>query len=457
MSTTHKAWTETVTWEQVRLQVMMLNPELAAAIDKVSPNGEDILYLMHFPFGSKIFESGMAFIPTNDGRVAPLSDPHIPQEIANNLRRRFLPVSLILDKSAEVFFSIDNSLVTVNYLERGSFFGLWEAFDPPKSHYIKDIWNISSGARSLFLVPKTTDAASYKGLRNFYKIRSKSPKDNYGHWETFVEIANSPHFDQVWTTDILVFPDTWMNKIANEPSWLPLKVYCLEYCWRQSQYWRNKVTFDIVWELFTTELMGGQLKPNPYHISLVKHLSLIGTSVLPGFAVAHDDNQAAPITGLKQAYAKHYKLKDYIPIFMAPKYLSAKDNVPVYFSFQNPGLLESPPSSRKMPSIRNAMIEVDYITETFRLEVLERKIRTQDTPIDTFANDVICEYYHSDVTPQSHRPLQPTSQLFVDDAQFYPLLPKKDGETKTNKKIKTLPETSPFLRCCVKLSFKEQN
>lgn len=456
MSTSHKAWTETVTWEQVRKQVIALNPELAAAIDKVSPNKEDILYLMHFPFGSKILESGMAFIPTNDGRVAPLGDPHISHEIAKNLQRRFLPVSFILDKSAEIYFSIDNNLVTVNYLERGSFFGLWEAFDPPKSHYIKNIWSISAGARSLFLVPKTTDAASYKGLRNFYKIRSKSPKDNYGQWATFAEIANSTYFDQIWTTDVLVFPDSWMDKIATDPSWLPLKVYCLEYCWKQSQYWRNKVTFDMVWELFTTELMNGQLKPNPYHISLVKHLSLIGTSVLPGFAVANDDNQAAPITGLKQAYAKHYKLKDYIPIFMAPKYLSTKDNIPVYFSFQSPGLLESPPSSRKMPSIRNAMIEVDYIAETFRLEVLEGKIKTQDTPIEAFANHVVCEYYHSDVTSSSHRPLQPTSQLFLKDTQFSPLLANKDKDTKTDKKAKILPETSPLLRCCVKLSFKEK-
>ena len=103
MSNPHKAWTETVTWEQVRIQVMALNPELAAAIDKVSPSKEDVLYLMHYPFGSKIVDNGIGFIPTNDGRVAPLGDPQIPSAIAQNLQRRFLPVSFMLDKSAEIF------------------------------------------------------------------------------------------------------------------------------------------------------------------------------------------------------------------------------------------------------------------------------------------------------------------------------------------------------------------
>ncbi len=453
MPNSHKAWTETVTWEQVRAQVMALNPELAAAIDKVSPSKEDVLYLMHYPFGAKIVDSGIGFIPTNDGGVAPLGDPQIPSAIAQNLQRRFLPVSFILDKSAEIFFNVNNNVIPVNYLERGSFFGLWEALDTTsQSYYIKDIWNISAGARSLFLVPKTTDASSYMGLRSFYKLRSKSPKNNYGHWETFVEIANSPSFAQAWTTDILVFPDTWLDKIMTVDSWLPLKAYCLEYCWKQSQCWRNKVSFDFVWKL-STELMGGHLKPNPYHASLVKHLSLIGASVLPGFAVANDNNQAAPITGLKQAYTTHYKSKDYIPIFMAPKYLSAEDNIPVYFSFQSPGLLESPPYTRKIPSIRNAMLEVSYVTETFRLEILEGNIKLKGTPVETFANHVVCEFYHNDVSSDSHHPLQPTRQLFLNDNQFAPLLVDKTGEI---NHLKSLPESSPFLGCCVKLSFKER-
>ena len=451
MPNLHKAWTETVTWEQVRAQVLALNPELAAAIDKVSPSKEDVLYVMHYPFGSKILENGVGFIPTTDGRVAPLGDPQIPSAIAQNLQRRFSPVSFILDKSAEVFFNIKNNLIPVSYLERGSFLGLWEALDMSQSHYIKDIWNISAGARSLFLVPKTTDAASYMGLRSFYKIRSKSPKDNYGHWETFVEIANSARFEQVWTADILVFTDNWLDKIMTLDSWLPLKAYCFEYCWKESHYWRNKVSFDFVWKL-STELIGGHLKPNPYHASLVKHLSLIGTSVLPGFAVANDDNQAAPITGLKQAYTTHYKSKDYIPLFMAPKYLSAKDNIPVYLSFQSPGLLESPLYSRKIPSIRNAMLEVSYIIETFRLEILDGNIKATGAHIETFANQVVCEYYHNDVSSDSHHPLQPTRQLFLTDNQFAPLLIDKTGKINP---LKPLPESSPFLGCCVKLSFKE--
>lgn len=439
----HKAYIEQVVWHQVRDQVAKLHPKLAAVIDPLDPGSDFPLYLAHYPFGSSIVNYGVHQLPTPDGLVAPHSaQPN--DKIRANLQRRTVPISLILNNATEVYFEMPDRIVSLNYFRPGFIFGIWENLDPTQSYFVKHIWSVSAGARSLFMLPKITDASSHKELRKKYNVRSHLPKTMLDHWRIFTEIANSPQFETEWFTTVLMFSDKWMDTITTDPAWRDCYNFILQDGWNQSQYWRNKVSFDIIWEVFINKLTSHNIKPNPYFVDIVKHLVLVGTGVLPGSTAADDRDEAGPIRAIQDVYINDYKLKDYVPTILQPYHFDLADDIPVYYSLQQPSLLGTTPVSRRLPSILRIMPEISFLMDSFQLEVLQGEIKTDDTPISTFANEVAFELFHSEAEPNSN--IHSTIEMAEQDPRLMALPPGNEE--------RLFAESGQFVRGCIRMAAK---
>ena len=319
--------------------------------------------------------------------------------------------------------------------------GLWEHLDPAESYYVKCLWTWISGTRSLYLLPKITDATGHKELRSKYSVRSRIPKTLSEQWNVFYQLANSQAFNCEWNSEILFFSDKWIEKAISDAGWKDLYNFMLKDGWNQSQYWRNKVTFDIVWELFIEQ----NLKPNPYLVHIVKHIILIGNGVLPAFAPAVDDT-CAPIKTMQKIFIEDYKLRDYIPTFMQPTFFDMKGDSQsmVYYSLQQPTLLETSLASKNLQSVIKAIPEIAYLIDTFKLEVEEGSIKAQDTPIETFARKVNFDYFHNEINPNLDY-VRHTGQMPSEDKNLL-------STPTSNNRI--FAETSKFINGCVRISSK---
>lgn len=447
METKHKATIEKLTWKTARTLVSKVHPTLSQIIDKLDPNKDFALFKACYPFGTKIVDAGTMQLPTYDGKVVPLNSVAAPDDIKNNLQWRSVPISLILKGFSEIYFETIDSVISLNGLSPGNILGLWESLDPPQSYYVKCIWSAISGARSLYLLPKITDAVSHKELRKKYGVRAQLPKGLIDQWRIFAEIANSQAFPQEWCSEILFFSDKWMDTATKDPAWKEFHNFMLQDGWNQSQYWRNKVTFDVIWELFIRQLIEQNVKPNPYLVSIVKQLVLVGTGVLSGFCAATDD-LVAPVSGFQKILIEDYRLKDYVPTFMRPAVFDFNStNTPfVYFSLQQPSMLETPLVSRQLQSVLKAIPEISFIIDTFILEVNQGQIRAENTPIEIFAKKVSFDYFHNEVGDHIEN-VRHTSEMPKEDPSLLTMPP--------NNSQRIFASTSRFIKGCVRFSTRK--
>jgi hypothetical protein len=439
-----------VTWNEVREQVFKVNPILCTSIDELSPGAKFPLFLVRYPFGKIIFDKGKIQLPAANGAVEPIDSPYVSSSISSLLRRRPVPMTVMLKNTAEVFYEMPERVISLNLFGPGCLFGLWENLDPQQTHYVKWIWKVASGCRSVYMLPKITEVASHKELQKKYGVRSHIPRNLLDHWQIFVEVANSRKFEHEWHTEMLFFSDQWMNTAVKDPAWKHFHNMVLQEGWNQSSYWRNKVTFDIIWEIFTNQLVKNNIKPNHYFVSILKHLVMVGMGVLPASVAAGESNISAPITGLQEAYLNDYKLRDYVPTLFTPHILSSGDTFPTYYSLQQPALLETALTFRSMPSVYAAMPEIIFLMDQLRHEISQGEIKSENTPVDKFGQDVICDYFHSDVNGNDRagdNRIKHTSKMPVEDGRLI-AMPKGYGKRR-------FAEAGNFIRGCIRFSLKK--
>lgn len=438
MSKKHTATIEKVLWKDVRDQVRTINPRLAEIIDGISPNKRLPLFKAKYPYGEKIAYQGKFYIPTNTGTVSLLQSSSISEEIKASLRNRNVPTMLILKNNAEIFYDMHDRIISAHLALPGTFVGLWEQFDTPASVMTKWGWNLVSGARTIYMLPKITNVQGHKRLRKKYNISTHSPKSYIEHWQTFKEIANSPSFDEPWECELLLFTDSWFKYLETDTARKDLYSFLLCYLWKDSNYCRNRNRFDLLWEKFGHSVLETNIKPNLYLTYLVKQLIITGVGGLPGLTVAVD-NLTAPISALQKIYIEDYGLKQYTPLFMVPHNFSFKDKYPTYFSLQYPGLFETIPITQNMPSALSAIPDIRFLLKTFKERTIGDTSIT-GTLVEHFLNHVKLDYFHN--REEKLNEIWATLKLIAEDERLKPLpLYKKNNQ---------FPEASSILNGCVR-------
>lgn len=424
-----------VTWSSIAEKVANANPRIAEFINTINPGENFPLLVGRYPYGKLFVDKGVPNLPTDDGTLVPIHDARIPKKIQELLDYSTIPLCIWLNTTGEVFVDVDNSRVPLNVFIPGSICGLWETLDS-SNEYSKRTWSISVGAYTLFTLPKINDINNLKKLEKKYNFRSTVlPKTIFDQIHMFSQIANSTSVNSQWMGEILFFTKNWVTELSNK-KWLEFHYFLLRNEWDSSVYWRNKVTFDLIGQMFSLAQADRNLRPSPYLIDTVMYLVAIGIGVSPGFEPIVDDETSAPIKLLQECITREYGLKTYIPTMMRPNYLSTKGlNRSVYYSLQIPTMLGSSPSLRKPHSVLDDLRMVKRLLETLQITLEKTK-----SPIFNLIKNVKFEFFHTEKDDFSH--IKKTSCMTLHDQRL----------STYHEKDRIFCETSSFLRGCVRIT-----
>jgi len=432
---------EILTWQDAREGVKQVNPKLAAIIDNIDPDDSYKLYRVRYPFGSMIFTEGTVNIPNKSREIVPITHPTISNEIREDLTYRTIPMGLMLKKAGEVHFNLDHRLIPLTVISEGRLFGLWESLDPTYSYFIQLSWNMSSGVKSMFMLPKIAEASGYKRLQKTFGIRLNAPKQLKDQWLVFKKIANSPGFASSWCSEVLYFSKKWFDTLNNDASWQSLKNHFYEIGWNQSMYWRSTITLKLIWQQFAAITRRDNIKCGAYQLETLKHLISMGVGALPCFSANNKNDLVAPISKLQEVFLDIYEL-EYIPTIMFPQHLTMNgEKNSGYYSINEPTLIESVPKTREVLSIMQATRDIKELFESFKHEVMTNTLKVENTPIYYLINNANFEFIHT--APDSSGHLKTSSKLPISDPSLVNITEKY--------KTRNFCCTSNFLRGCVRI------
>jgi hypothetical protein len=395
MENRHRATLEVLQWKDVRNDVK--DHALVEVIGQLSPGKKFPLYKIKYPFGAMIVHRGELYLPTSDGDVEPISSSKIPDDIRKNVNNKNMPALLMLKNKVEMFYEMPERVISGYVMSPGKFIGLWEQLDPSNSEYIKWAWSVVSGVRTTYMLPSISEVNGHKNLREKDNISAQAPKNYTDQWRFFVELANSQNFSEEWSTELLCFTNPWFDMAEKDEAWQNWRNFLLNVAWEESTYWRAQSRFGLIWEEFIHQITKTNIKTKLYLSFIVKQLILTGIGGLPGLSIATDDS-AGPILALQKAYIEDYKLKDYIPTIMQSHCFSFTDKYPIYYSLQQPNLLETLPINQHIESILNVIPEIQYLLGEFKEKVAKTWL-AKNTLVEKFYKNVECDYFHYNKAP----------------------------------------------------------
>lgn len=413
-------------------------PNLCAIIENINPNASFTVLKVSYPFGARIFDKGVFYLPTKSGDVMPLSDKRVPDSIKKQLGYSAFPFGMALSHGIEVYAELGDRIFSVAYFNEGLHLGIFETYVAASP------FSVSAGAHSLLMVPKIANAGKYKNLKK-YGVTIAPPLAPMEQFKTFVQIANHKNFPEPWTCEVLFFTAPWHQKMMTDKKWREFNCFLVHRTLDHARYARSKMLLDFLWEPFSRFLTSKRIKPNTYLTDVVKHLALVAAGILPAFSPSTDD-QAAPISGLMKVYLEDYELRTYAPTFMQPHHFSPEGSgQPVYYAMQIPTYLESIPQHRTSVSTRADLVDLIQLMDMFIRELLHSKFHQGETSvIYEKLNNVQFDYFHSD--PSLDEGIYPSSDLSKEDPRLM-YVPNA-------REKREFCDTSSFARGCIRISKK---
>lgn len=437
MDRSNKYLMEKHSWSSLRAKIKKIKPELANIIDELSPSDKYALYILKYPYGALIVDRGVFQVINENGMLVPFQHPSIANKTKEDLSyNKMIPTGFVSKNSIETFFVAKNHTIPASLYGLGDMLALWHVLEGNSTYQVGPVWNISSGARTIFMLPKITDKSSYKTLKAKYALKV-IPKNLNEHWQIFSHLANHPAFSEEWHSEVIFFSKKWFANLKDK-AFSQLFRHLLHDVWVSSSFRRNQFIVDFA---FSVAQEQRNLKPNPYLADTVRYLMSVGDGTVPGLTPAID-NSSAPIAGLQKIFLDDYGLKKYAPIIMHPHHFSVEKNRSVYYSLEVPTTTVFSPRSSRQESKMVDMRELKHITEILLSEILKGTLYVQETPLFDLAKNIQYKFYHSEKDQ-----LDEVSSIFE--------LSEGNSEfTKTliDSKEYAFPEFSPFFRGCVSIS-----
>jgi len=434
---------EELTWPEARNAVVNSCKELADIIDEISPSKEFTVFKIRYPFGAKILYNKSFYLPNDVNTSVPIDDSSNADDIKNKLTYSAVPLGIITKNTAEIFLDIHRKIFSLAILGNDLELGIWEYFG-----WI-DNYNITSGARSLYMLPKISETLSHKQLKKKFGVIESPPKHLYDHWKVFSQIAKSNFFPTNWFCEIIFLSDKWIEPIKKDLAWVKLALYISQKSWQHSNYGRKKAALDVVWEFFVRSLSNKELKFDPYVVDTLKHIIYISTGAVPASAPSTGNDESGPLKNIQMIYEdpRGYGLEEYIATIMEPQYFSLNNPNSVYYSLQLPTLLESLPRIKKVTSVIDNIRELSELLNCFLVDHTEiwSKLTIGSTPLNNLLSKLQIDYFHGDMFAYGDIIKSSTKMPECDQRLKYDPLGEKKRAFACN---------SSFLRGCVKISAK---
>jgi hypothetical protein len=160
----------------------------------------------------------------------------------------------------------------------------------------------------------------------------------------------------------------------------------------------------------------------------------IGFGHLPAFIPADNTQQAAPISGLEQAFLEVYALKQYYPTIMNISNIEdINAGKSVYYSLSMPTLLDGATIDSNTSTLIQDLRGIKTLIDTIKLK--KYSLDSDSNILDRMN----FEYYH-------------TEQDFSGEIKSSDLIVSEDDGFLTRASKREFCKTSPFFRGCVKIT-----
>ncbi len=347
----------------------------------------------------------------------------------------------MLEKNLELFVDVPDQRMTIPRMiySPGAFFPFARILKNHSRTYApNNVMTMTSGTRSVFMLPNIGCATHHSNLVRDYNIPSQAAKSLYDHWQVFKDILHSPQVKSDWRSCLLYFSEPWLVKIAHDPAWMPIKLYLHELAWKHYEYDRNHFYYDLAYSMIQQKR---NLKPNPYLTDTARHLIATALGVAPGYMPATND-LALPNTLLQKIFVESYGLKKYFPTILQPTHFNYEtDKHPIYYSLQHPTTHMFSPKSSSAASTLAEIRELERITKIFIQELGKNTSLCSDTVMSKIADKIEFNYYHN--KDDMHKIIQKSEGIKLNDARF-------------NQALHHHPDASfatdaPFVRGCVSI------
>lgn len=430
---------EIINWKKARTSIQQIDPKLTKILDEWCPDYP--LLKVNYRFGDVILKNGYLHFCLESGKNIPINADEISHTIREQFSYTNVPLGFITQGSTEVFLESDHRCVPLSYFEPGVILGLWESLEPENSYFPRRIWQVSAGARSIFMLPGISQRIQHEKLKKKYQVRNSPPSNLYQHRDIFKQLASHTKFKQKWNCEIIYFSKNWLRPDNKNQHWLRFHHYLLEEAWNLSSYNRNLVTLDVIWLRFSEFLAKEGIKISSNLFQILKQVIAIGVGAAPGFRPVGKSQLSAPVKELQRIYIESYGLNDYVPTIMSPSYFQPFEyNEPIYYSFQVPTQIEL---SYKIKNILGELRELKNILSIFLEMNLDGKLAIENTPIEWLIKNVKFSFYHPDVKA-------------FDSIQNSKRMPSYDSNLmkmkRASKKGRRFAAASHFTTGCVALS-----
>ena len=438
-------------WADIRSVVKKLNSELSDIIDEINPTKSFKIYRATYSFGSEYVKDGRLYLPNEDGTLTLLSDSKVPSQIQDDLSYNLgsNPVSLILNKSAELYMKLPNrsEAIPFSLISAGKLFSTSIVLEGNHAiHHPAFLWNINAGAKTLFMLPKISKEKNFRRLQKHLGFNTPAPNNIFQHVDLFKNMYEKGGLGE-WNLEVIFFSKKWFENL-DKTKYLKFKSYMQNTLHKSLAFWSSQYVWDTYFSLINN-LSG--IRPNPYVYDTVKHILLLSMGILPGIAPSIDDS-AAPISNIQNAFFNIYKIDYYLPIIMQPTFFDPySSSKPIYYSLHCPNSMELSPRSAENVSTIIELYEIKNLLNLYLRKLSSKDLNISNTLLSDIPNLVEFDFFHS--SPNNYRDINSCEELFKEDESFSRLL----FENKMIKKSSyDHPVISTLVRGCIRIRRKDK-
>jgi hypothetical protein len=408
---------EIISWKDARESVLRVNPELAQAIDESQPKASHKLIKVKYPYGAEIIKKGMFFIPSGKG-LTEFSKASSELQKLLDYSWMSVPLGIVTKGAIESFWLSNDSVIPQGILEEGATCAKRTIFSNVKFNF-KSIWNLTAGARTLFLLPSIKDREGYARLAKYFQIPSIIPRTYFDQWFVFKDLALKNFPEHNWYSEMIFFTRPWVEEIIlNKGS--PLGSYLHNSFLNNSEFLRNEHVFNFIWHNFLNTVNAKRVIVDSYLYEYSKYLVKAGMGASLAFSPDFTD-RVAPIEFLSRVYVDIYSLKQQ-PIFMkTSKNKWGEEGNSLYLSLQLPIHYQNKPCRGKRSTGVESLKSISDILDIFKQKLNSDKNLIKGSILESFNNCIDYKYYHKDKT--SHPEISSSNLILDNNKEFTPLGP----------------------------------
>lgn len=428
-----------VLWRDIHEDFTQVNAKLAHIINTIAPDKNLPLLKITYSFGDNILKNGKLCLledfANNPELVKTLKLPNI----IDTLNYSAVPFGVFLNKACETFVVARERIIPIFMLRAGHTIGLFETLDLICGVHSTPVWNVTAGARSIFMLAKINNSLWHKRLERHFNVTIATPTDLSDQWHAFTALANSPKANSDWSCDVVFFPKCWIDHLNDKSAgWSQLREYLFKESWLLASTAIEK-KFAFIWQQFSLSTMRRNYKPRIYITDTIRHLISIASGLTPAFAPSCNE-ESAPIQLIKTAYHEVYDLP-YAPTLIEPTFVSNERQF-VYYSLGYPTIVEGHPEETNIYNTISDLKEIKLLIENMHCYYQDYQKGTSE--VQRFASTlqkVDFAYFHKARDNQNE--IHGSEKLAAIDKNFCEIHPPF-----TNKKFCT---TSPFFNGCIQI------